>query len=87
MNKRLYYIDWLKTISLFAIVVAHVQAPNIIAQIRSFDVILMVVCSGLLANRSNSAKSMSYLEYVVSRVKRLVLPTWIFLIIYSADIS
>ena len=53
--------------------------------IRSFDVPLMVMISSLLAERSFKnilARGMSSKEYIILRFKRLVFPTWTFLIIY-----
>ena len=84
-NKRLYYIDFLKFLGLTGIIIAHVGAPDWLLMLRSFDVPLMVIISSLLAQKSfdksnGSLKSIS--RYYISRIKRLVIPTWIFLLIY-----
>lgn len=79
---RIHYIDYLKSIALCAIVIAHVAAPNVISQLRNFDVILMVICSGLLARNSTKKFKKGYGEYFISRIKRLIIPTWAFLIVY-----
>lgn len=81
-SERLYYIDYLKAISLCAIILAHVNAPLILSQLRSFDVILMVICSGILASRSNRKVFDGFAAYFISRCKRLLIPTYIFLCVY-----
>ena len=85
MQKRIKYIDFLKFIGLTGIIIAHVGSPNWLMMLRSFDVPLMVIISSLLASYSikkykNDKKSI--LHYYTSRFKRLVIPTWIFLIFY-----
>lgn len=79
---RIYYIDYLKSIALCAIIIAHVTAPNVISQLRNFDVILMVICSGVLAANSGKNLKKGYKSYFISRIKRLIIPTWLFLIVY-----
>ncbi len=86
-NKRLYYIDFLKFIGLTGIIIAHIGAPNWLMMLRSFDVPLMVILSSILAQKSykkiNDKNDLKLaLKYYISRSKRLILPTWIFLIIY-----
>lgn len=79
-NKEII-IDILKTIGLLLIILAHVSTNPIINQIRSFDVPLMVIISGMLSvksfNRCNNIK-----EYYKKRVIRLLIPTYIFIIMY-----
>ena len=85
MKKRIEYIDFLKFFGLTCIILAHCKIPDTLFMIREFDVILMVIVSSYLAsysikkynNNFNSIKS-----YYNSRFKRLVIPTWNFLIIY-----
>ena len=84
-ENRLYYIDFLKFIGLTGIIIAHVGSPNWLMQLRSFDVPLMVILSSILAQESikkynDDIKSM--IKYYTSRIKRLVIPTWIFLTFY-----
>jgi len=77
---RDYRIDLLRFIGLSMIMLAHVDPPNIIFQLRNFDVPLMVLISGM--SFGLTYKNERYLEYVWRRVKRLVLPVWIFLAAY-----
>lgn len=74
--------DVLKAIGLLCIILAHVHPPEVIRQLRNFDVPLMVVISGALFGLSYSGKNISYLEYAKKRIKRLAVPTWTFLIIF-----
>ena len=75
-------IDLLRFIGLAMVVLAHVYPPFIVAQLRNFDVPLMVLVSAL--SFSASVKQESYGQYVWARVKRLVFPVWLFLALYFA---
>lgn len=82
---RINYIDFLKFIGLTGIIIAHVGQPSWLKMIRSFDVPLMVILSSILANMSFAKYQQSntpIYKYYLSRVKRLVIPTWIFLVFY-----
>mgnify|MGYP001350151664 CR=1 FL=1 len=83
MEKRDFSIDVLRTVGLLGIILAHVNAPDFILNLRSFDVPLMVVISGLLfgIKETNNSALFSF-SYVKKRFVRLVLPTWIFLSFY-----
>ena len=80
MMNRIVYLDYLKIIGLFFVILAHVSPPTFINQFRSFDVPLLVLVSGYLA--SKSYKSSSTKAYLWKRFKRLVLPAWIFCFIF-----
>ena len=72
-------IDFLRFVGLSLVILAHVQAPFTLTQIRSFDVPLIVFVSGL----TSSSKIISnYWQYVWKRTKRLVIPVWFFLTVY-----
>ncbi len=83
-KERYYFLDFLKVIGLICILFSHVISPRL--YIRSFDVPLMVIISSILANISYEKKikekNYSNKEYIISRFKRLVIPTWIFLVFY-----
>lgn len=76
---RDFRIDFLRFLGLTLIVLAHVEAPFAITQLRSFDVPLMVFVSGLCFKYPSNLK---YGSYIVKRLKRLYIPTFIFLIFY-----
>ena len=81
---RISYIDFLKTIGLICIILAHLKTPSWILILRSFDVQLMVILSGLLANQSSIVNSYTY---IFKRIKRLVIPTYIFLTVWFICLS
>ena len=60
---------------------AHVKPPGIIFQARNFDVVLLVIVSGMLFNNSYK-RSKRYFQYIIKRFIRLVIPVWIFLTIF-----
>lgn len=81
MQNRKYYIDVMKFIGIGCLFFAHVQGPDIAENLRGFDVPMMVLLSGFLST-SSLKKIDNPLEYILKRIKRLVIPTWIFLVIF-----
>ena len=82
---RIKSIDFLKWIGLTGIILAHVGPPEWIMMLRNFDVPLMVILSGVLAQHSFnrfSKDGKSVKGFFIHRAKRLVIPAWIFLVIY-----
>lgn len=77
-------IDILRFIGLAMIILAHTNPSPLIAQLRNFDVPLMVLVSG--ASFALSYRYEAFTSYLWKRVKRLVFPTWIFLTVYFAVI-
>jgi peptidoglycan/LPS O-acetylase OafA/YrhL len=73
-------IDFLRFIGLSLIILAHVNPPGWLFQLRNFDVSLMVIVSGLAFTQSTTIES--YRLYLWKRIKRLVFPVWIFLSVY-----
>jgi len=72
-------LDLLKALGVFCIILAHCNPPQLIFQLRNFDVPLMVIISGTLFYHSFTRKPLSYGTYLKKRVLRLVPPVWIFL--------
>jgi len=77
MTTRNNYIDFLRFIGVFFIVLAHVNAPHTISQLRCFDVPLMIFISGLAF--SGKHVSASWKEFYFPRIKRLIIPVYLFL--------
>ncbi len=73
-------IDLLRFIGVALVILCHVAPPQAIGAIRSFDVPLLVMISGV--SFTMSYHELPYGKYVVKRFKRLVLPVWVFLAIY-----
>ena len=89
-NSRIVFIDYLKVIGLLCIILAHICPDQNILQIRNFDVPLMILISGYLAVGSlkrDLKKDHPFLRYYWKRITRLLLPTWVFLIIFFAVMS
>ena len=87
IEKRIGYIDFLKVIGLSCIIIAHVGSKGWVMAIRQFDVILMVLVSAILAQLSYEKHVNNHIapyRYYIQRFKRLVIPTWLFLILYFA---
>ena len=82
---RIAYIDFLKFVGLTGIIIAHVGSPKWMMMARSFDVPLMVILSSILGVSSfkkYDGKKNGLFRYYSSRIKRLVIPTWTFLVFY-----
>lgn len=73
-------IDFLRFLGLSLIILAHVDPPNWLFQLRNFDVPLMVIVAGL--SFSKAAPLESYVGYLWKRVRRLLIPLWLFLSLY-----
>lgn len=86
-SKRIGYIDFLKTVGLLLLILAHVDAPSFLLQFRCFDVPLMVILSGILAKKSYKRYQVrktnnKFLGYLWKRIVRLLIPTYIFLTLF-----
>ena len=51
-KSRSISLDILKTLGILMIIIAHSNAPDLVMQIRSFDVPLLVMISGILGVKS-----------------------------------
>lgn len=80
-KKRDYKIDALRAIGLIAIIFAHSGPPNLLFQLRNFDVPLMVLLSGSVLHLSSTASG-SKIRYFFKRVSNLLIPTWSILTLY-----
>lgn len=83
---RITYIDFLKFIGLTGIIIAHIGSPDWLSMLRSFDVPLMVILSSFLGEKSfrkyQRTNPHPLRAYYLSRIQRLVVPTWCFLLFY-----
>lgn len=80
LKNRNDYIDLLRFLGLSLIILAHVNPPDFIFQIRCFDVPLMVFISGLAFGGKNVDPS--FMMFYLPRIKRLLIPVYLFLSIY-----
>lgn len=77
MRQRDRTIDFLRALGLLLIMLAHVDPPDGLFQLRTFDVVLMVLVNGLSFQASWRPEE-PYGHYVLRRFRRLILPTWLF---------
>lgn len=75
-------LDILKCIAFLCIILAHTNPPDIVFRLRNFDVTMMVLLCGSSFYLSSLRKPVSYKSYLVKRIHRLILPTWIFLVLF-----
>lgn len=68
-------IDYMRSVCMFLIVLAHVNPPNIIFQLRSFDVVGLIIISTMCMR--NPCNLSEYLDALKRRIRRLVFPTFI----------
>lgn len=84
-SKRIDYLDTLKTIGLICIFIAHVNPPECIFVFRCFDVPMMIIISSILSRFSYEKtirKGKTLIDFFYNRFKRLILPVWLFLLLY-----
>ncbi|WP_370979338.1 acyltransferase family protein [Agaribacterium sp. ZY112] len=87
-TKRDLRIDALRFIGLALIILAHVYPDTLVFNLRNFDVPLMVLVSGM--SFALSYRLEAYGTYVWKRIKRLLVPVWLFLsgyFLYRAVLS
>lgn len=77
ITKRENYIDALRALGLILLMLAHVHPHIIIQQLRCFDVPLMLLISGFVANYNQQE---GILRFYFKRIKRLLVPVYIFLL-------
>ena len=70
---RDYKIDWIRALCTLTVIIAHVGSPELINQIRTFDVVSLVLISGM----SMSFSSDKYFPYLWKRIRKLLIPTYI----------
>lgn len=74
MKERNYTIDLLRVLGTFTVIMAHIDPPNLLFQIRAFDVLMLVFISGMSFVGSSKY---TYKEYLIRRCDRLLKPTYI----------
>lgn len=72
-------IDMCRAVFSLLIILAHVNPPELILNIRSFDVTALVILSGMMI-RENINRS-NYFKYILKRLKKLLIPTYILILI------
>ncbi|WP_155287679.1 acyltransferase family protein [Lacticaseibacillus zhaodongensis] len=82
--KRDSRIDILRSLAILLIVLAHTYSTRAISEFRCFDVPLMVFLMGssYYLSEQKHHGTRSYGSYLWARIKRLLIPTWIFIVVY-----
>lgn len=83
MNRDLT-IDYLRFIGLTFIILAHVQPPEVLFNVRCFDVCMMLFVSGLAFSGRRPDFS---LRFLANRAMRLIVPVYLFLTCYFLAVA
>ena len=83
-KNRDFAIDIIRLFAIFLIILAHVSnVPEWLANIRRFDVPVMVFISGISFSYSKPIETKKdYFRYIWKRIKKLIFTAWIFITIY-----
>ena len=77
-------LDFMRFVGISAIILAHVEPPSIVFQLRNFDVPLIVIAAAVSYKKYSSQARLTWKRYIYYRFVRLVFSTWLFLFIYNA---
>jgi hypothetical protein len=75
-------LDILRVLGLSLIILAHSGPPDLIFQLRNFDVPLMLIVSGASFNLVCEYQKVRYFQFIGIRLARLVAPAWVFLVVF-----
>lgn len=83
MMNRDIRIDFLRSLAIILIILAHVSPTPGVFQIRMFDVPLMTMLLGMsFVLSSYKTKKDTYINFILKRFQRLVIPAWVFLTLF-----
>ena len=77
--ERNHKLDWLRTIGILLVILAHASPPPVLRNICCFEVCLLCFVSGFsfdLTNRFKNGHFENYKKYIIKRVKKLMIPAW-----------
>ena len=81
-------LDFMRALGTLTIIVPHVLSPDILVQIRAFDVVMLVFVSGMsYAYQNINGHSLEYHQYVKKRCKKLLFPTMILIFIVFGTVN
>ncbi|MFE4714635.1 acyltransferase family protein, partial [Paenibacillus sp. NPDC056722] len=72
-------IDIMRSICTLLIMLAHVELPNLLFNLRTFDVTVLIFLSGISMSYESQIRTVSFGRYLWKRVKKLLIPTYIVL--------
>ena len=67
-------IDFIRCLCTFLVILAHVNPPHILNEIRTFDVVSLTFISGISLHYS---KYPGYYSFIKNKIKKLLIPTYI----------
>jgi peptidoglycan/LPS O-acetylase OafA/YrhL len=79
IKERNLNYDLMRLLGLLIIMIAHASPPGWLFQLRNFGTPLLVVGSGLTYALVFSSKPIDVKKFYSKRLKRLIIPAWIFL--------
>jgi len=80
---RNHKIDNMRALGMILIFLAHSNPPYIVNYFRCFDVILLVFLSNYMLDEKKVSTFQSYKSKLVNRIKRILLPTYVFITVFS----
>lgn len=84
---RSFQVDLLKCIGTLLVILAHVEyTPKWLFYLRSFDVVALVFASGITLKWHGESYN-DYFCYIWKRFKRLIIPAWCFIIVYTLCVN
>lgn len=87
-TKRDARLDFMRALGTLTTIVPHVLSPDLLVQIRTFDVIMLVMISGMSFTLQNqSGKTQNYLYYLKRRIVKLLKPTFILIIVVVTSMN
>ena len=75
-------LDLFRLLGLLVIMIAHAAPPGWLFQLRNFGTPLLIVASALTFSYIYSKREISSKPFYIKRLKRLIIPTWIFLTVF-----
>lgn len=81
-------LDFMRALGTLTIIVPHVLSPNILVQIRAFDVVMLVFVSGMsYAYQVMNGQSFGYYQYIKKRCKKLLIPTIVLILVIYCSVN
>lgn len=81
INFRDHKLDIMRAIGILLVILAHMGIPELVLNLRTFDVVMLVMISGMsYAYRP----SKEYRLYMWKRIKKLVIPTYLIITLVGA---
>lgn len=77
-------IDWMRTLGTLLVILAHMEIPSLLSELRTFDVVMLVMISGYSFAVSYSCNPKPLRTYLLKRFNKLIIPVWIMITVLFA---